>query len=576
MTQQQEKLTREEMAKIEVGHTEISGRAAWALIGLFIVTIAIVPASQFFWEINARLDGLRHSALPQALDIFRAVPEAAQRLGGSDRPLPSRVFRANAAMLRSINQYEDDLEDASLLQNLVLSPVQAILTELGAGNEEAYLGAGQWIYYRPGFDYVTGPGFLDPDRLAKRASGGNEWQTAPQPDPILAIDHFSRRLAQRGIRLIVMPAPVKPAIHPEHLDGTSRAPVQNPSYEEFLSEVESRGVLVYDPAPAIAAAKFETGHPQYLATDTHWRPEAMELAAQGLAEFIRSGLDASDGPSVEFRRETAEITNMGDIVTMLKLPPNQRIYRKETVTISQVLSPGGEMWRPSRTADILLLGDSFNNIYSLEPMGWGASAGLAEQLSYHLGRPVDVIARNDSGAYATREMLSRELARGRDRLAGKRAVVWEFAARELAAGDWKIIEMKLGEPRPATFLALDDEEHLDVTGTIADISAVPKPHSVPYKDHIVSIHLVDIAAGRPIQANEALVYMWSMRDNIWTGAARYRAGQEVSLRLSSWYAVEDRLGAIRRSELPDDDLALEDPCWGEEQTPQTQGAKEQP
>ena len=39
---------------------------------------------------------------------------------------------------------------------------------------------------------------------------------------------------------------------------------------------------------------------------------------------------------------------------------------------------------------------------------------------YHLGAPIDWIARNDAGAHATREMLIAQLAQGRNRLAGKR------------------------------------------------------------------------------------------------------------------------------------------------------------
>ena len=94
-----------------------------------------------------------------------------------------------------------------------------------------------------------------------------------------------------------------------------------------------------------------------------------------------------------------------------------------------------------------MLGDSFANIYSLEMMNWGCAAGLAEQLSFALNRPVDTILRNDDGAYATREMLSRELAQGEDRLAGKKVVVWQFAARELAVGDWKLLDMTLKQSR---------------------------------------------------------------------------------------------------------------------------------
>ena len=103
----------------------------------------------------------------------------------------------------------------------------------------------------------------------------------------------------------------------------------------------------------------------------------------------------------------------------------------------RVLQPDGTPWRPSRDADVLVLGDSFSNIYSLESMGWGNAAGFVEQLSYVLRRPVDRIVQNDEGAFATREMLRRA---GDERLDGKRVVIYQFAARELAFGDWKVYE----------------------------------------------------------------------------------------------------------------------------------------
>src|SRR5205814_3361522 len=109
-------------------------------------------------------------------------------------------------------------------------------------------------------------------------------------------------------------------------------------------------------------------------------------------------------------------------------------------------------WRASKDANILLLGDSFSNIFSLGALGWGESAGFAEHLSRALGGvPLDCILGTSDGAFATREILGRAVARGRDRLAGKKLVIWEFAARELAFGDWKMLDMKLGQPMPAKF-----------------------------------------------------------------------------------------------------------------------------
>src|SRR5438105_4227537 len=92
-----------------------------------------------------------------------------------------------------------------------------------------------------------------------------------------------------------------------------------------------------------------------------------------------------------FRSEehTSELQSRVDLVCRLllekkKLPPAQNMYRPEKVTIHQVLS-GNAMWNPRKESDILLLGDSFSNIFSLDALGWGESAGLAEHLSRALG-----------------------------------------------------------------------------------------------------------------------------------------------------------------------------------------------
>jgi alginate O-acetyltransferase complex protein AlgJ len=61
--------------------------------------------------------------------------------------------------------------------------------------------------------------------LLRRASG-----SALSPDPRPAIQQFNQKLAARGITLILMPTPGKPAIHPERLaeaSGESREPLQN-------------------------------------------------------------------------------------------------------------------------------------------------------------------------------------------------------------------------------------------------------------------------------------------------------------------------------------------------------------
>jgi alginate O-acetyltransferase complex protein AlgJ len=194
------------------------------------------------------------------------------------------------------------------------------------------------------------------------------------------------------------------------------------------------GVLVFDAAAVLSQAR-QSG-PQYLMTDTHWRPEAMELVAERLAAFVADHVTLPAKIAAQYRTEDREISNWGDTFVMLDLPKEQRLYFSERALIRRVVQPDGSAWRPDRRADVLVLGDSFSNIYSLESMGWGDSAGLIEQLSYALQRPLDRIVQNDDGAFATRLMLQ---AAGPERLTGKRVVIWQFAERELTSGDWKPI-----------------------------------------------------------------------------------------------------------------------------------------
>jgi len=181
--------------------------------------------------------------------------------------------------------------------------------------------------------------------------------------------------------------------------------------------------------------------PAFLVQDTHWTPAWMEHVARALAAHV-SGLGVlgpAPAPAWHAVEEGAE--RVGDLVDMLKLPEDQALFLPQAVRIHTVKDAQGNAWESDAGAEILLLGDSFTNVFSLEGMGWGAAAGLGPHLSLALQRPLDMIAQNDSGAFVTRRALARELAAGSDRLAGKRVLIWEFAARELSAGDWKRIEL---------------------------------------------------------------------------------------------------------------------------------------
>jgi SGNH hydrolase-like domain, acetyltransferase AlgX len=559
------KMSREEMAELEVGNTAISRPMSFGMVAAFLLTIVGVPLVQHAIEIRAGFMNGGSWVWPKAYEICefpqRAWRELVDPANGS---LMNRLKEANDSLMRGIQSYEDALESDSFFALTALPHAQAFTAEfLGLGNEQVALGRNGWLFYQPDVTYLTGPGFLDPSFQRSRTRSGNAAR-AVQPDPIKAIVEFRDQLQRRGIHLIVMPIPVKPMIQPEFLSRayarSSPIPLQNPSYGSFLDSLDRAGIDYLDISGALAQRKRLIGRPQFLRTDTHWTPEAMGAAVALLADKIRRIDPAQGEPLIELRQSAKVVEAVGDIAAMLKLPANSRLYPKETITTKPVTQANGDPWSPDQQSDILVLGDSFFNIFSLEEMGWGVSAGFVERLSFSLQRPLDAILRNDAGAFATRELLSQELARGRDRLDGKRLVVWEFAMRELASGNWDFVPLRMPERAPKSFLALESGERDMVHATVKSSGTIPRPGTTPYKDFLTAFHIVAIG-GDP--GKEAVVYLQTMKDQELTSAASLRPGDTVSLHLRSWTDAESQYGGINRSELEDESLLLEEPNFAE-------------
>jgi alginate O-acetyltransferase complex protein AlgJ len=419
---------------MEVAHTNVSPATVRFLVAFFVAAIALVPAIDAGVAIRRGGGGVA-AALSQLTTVAAEI--RASDAVVNDESRWRKVVAGNHILLNALSRAERALEDDSLMARTLRPPAQLLMTSwLGAGNERVYPGRDGWLFYRPDVDYLIGRPFLDPIQLRRRVRDTPAWDPLPQPDPRKAIVRFKDDLAARGITLIVMPTPHKAAAHPEKLAEVSdrNAAPQNPSFPAFVEELERDGVLVFKPDLLTSPAGRDQ---RYLATDTHWRPEAMEAVAESLANFIATRVKLAPVDDPRYLVERLEASNIGDTARMLDLPDEAGLAAPEKVWLRRVLQPDGSLWRSSANADVLVLGDSFSNIYALESMGWGTSAGFVEQLSYTLRRPVDRIVQNDEGAFATRAILQRSPAR----LKGKRVVVYQFAERELAFGDWKVIDM---------------------------------------------------------------------------------------------------------------------------------------
>ncbi|HEY2252639.1 MAG TPA: hypothetical protein VGH74_16310, partial [Planctomycetaceae bacterium] len=360
------RLSREEIAKREIGHTDISRGLAWAMTCAFLATLVVPPTVQLVADLR---EGA--TSKPSAYgELLSGLPAVANEYVQGTGNRWNRLLAANRRLLHEIEEYEKQLEDRSLLTGHLVGPTQQLLTDLaGLGNEKAFIGRDGWLFYRPDVEYLTGPGFLEPVTLGRRARGGKQHAAPPQPDPRPAILEFHEQLARRGIRLVLVPMPGKAAVHPDKLStrfSSVDALLDNASIEQFKQEMHKEGVLVFDPTSVLAERKVASGGAsQFLRTDTHWTPAAMQAVAEGLQEFINLQCPLPDQQPVDYGERILEIENLGDIAAMLHLPEQQTLFLPEKVAIRHVVQPDGNPWEPDESADILLLGDSYANIYSL-------------------------------------------------------------------------------------------------------------------------------------------------------------------------------------------------------------------
>ena len=347
--------------------TEVSPGLARVMTAVFLAVIIVLPVVQagIEWELRRHI---------QALDVLKRVPTR-----------------------ENLGSYEKELSRHSVARRAVQPRLQLALSRfLGFGNTNVIIGQEGWLFYRPGVEFVTGPGLLDATRLRLRKRELIEaGEKRPCPDPRPAIRDFNEQCRKADAHLVVVPVPDKSMLHPAEL--TSRLSLQgttavltNADCAQFLKDLRADGVDVFDPTPEYLIAGEP---PRFLRQDTHWTPQWMETVAHDLSEHVKTIAPLGRESSRSFFVQEKQVSRVGDIVDMLQLPPDQRLFPPQSVTLQRVVdSRTGAAWGPNDAADVLLLGDSFSNIYCAADMGWGDAAGFPAQLARFLERDVDVIA----------------------------------------------------------------------------------------------------------------------------------------------------------------------------------------
>ena len=417
-----------------------SGRGARVcLIVVFLALIGIVAPSQIVLD-------LRQGETPQIVDLFRQAPT-----------------RAN------LRRLENDIESKCRLAQGVRPWVQyARFVLLQDAGDKALLGRSGWFFYRPAVQYlvekeVSSLNFqvsgLPPSHFTLHTSNSSS-----ENDIITAIVSFRDDLARRGIRLLVMPAPNKSSVYPEMLcaragracstpalgGGPSRGRLGyiNPATREVLATLKRAGVEVVDLFEVYATARegqrseMPTPDPRsltpayYLAQDSHWSPEGMQLAADVVARRLLDSGWVQKG-SADYQLKPVTIRRHGDVLRMIRVPQVERLYEPEQIDCSQVVNTQtGKPYEDDPASPVLVLGDSFLRIFERDEPG---SGGFIAHLAHNLGFGLTSVV-NDGGAST---LVRQQLARKPALLAGKKVVVWEFVERDIRFGTegWQVIPL---------------------------------------------------------------------------------------------------------------------------------------
>ncbi|HOY57812.1 MAG TPA: hypothetical protein PK640_06710 [Verrucomicrobiota bacterium] len=404
------------------------------------------------------------------LGLIVAVPlsQTALELVRGQRVQFTSVFR-DAPTSANLRRYEAALKEKSWVQQTFRPLMHRLMFQaFGDAGAKAVRGRDGWLFYRPDVRFLIEGSRPDTGDAASRwvqpAAPVAQWESVAG-----AIRRFHDQIEQRGIRLLVVPVPGKPSVHPEQL--TARADARAARFAsptgQLIAELERRGVPTVDLLSVFERARSNTPSEKlYLAHDTHWTPQGARLAAEAVAARLRDLGWAPPATTAFTLRKTA-VDRWGDILEMMRIPGLRDMVAPQRIECEQVLDPAlgplapgpserpGTYRHPIHQSPLLVLGDSFSRIYQLpEPRSLGTapvgtespdpenggrrsskrllpgSAGFLSHLAHALQAPVDAIV-SDGGASTD---VRRKLSTNPEILEGKRVVIWQFVERDIALG----------------------------------------------------------------------------------------------------------------------------------------------
>lgn len=255
-------------------------------------------------------------------------------------------------------------------------------------------------------------------------------------DPTPAILAFHQALAAKGISLVLVPVPPKALIYSEYVPDANKKPEWGVSLDQYYTLLRDKGILVLDLRPEFYQQKKNQKQDLFCRTDTHWSGYGAVVAANLIAKEIAQLIPAG---SEKYEGKWNDIHIVGDLRLMLGGDQKE----KEILPVREIKDDSGRWPEADATSPVLVLGDSHVLVFHDGKDMYAKGAGISDQLAFALARPVDVIGVRGSGATPARLSFYRKSQRNLNYLAGKKVVVWCFAAREFTETDgWRVLPIE--------------------------------------------------------------------------------------------------------------------------------------
>jgi len=297
----------------------------------------------------------------------------------------------------------------------------------------AIRGLDDWLFFGPELRHVSVGAFWGTNAAAtSRARRPNAM------DPLPTILDFKRQLDEAGVELLLVPVPPKSVIYPDKVSADLAIPMPAPrldtAHQDFYALLREQGVEVLDLTERFLDDRFHPDGPLYCRLDTHWSGTGCVVAAQEIATFVRQRAWFAELETGTYLSGWYATTIAGDLWRDFKatdLPREELRLRG----ITSGVEPGSGAITTDPESPIVLLGDSHALVFHAGKDMHTVGAGLADQIAFELGVPVELVAVRGSGATPARLNLMRRAQGTENYWGGKRLVIWCFAAREFTESD---------------------------------------------------------------------------------------------------------------------------------------------